>query len=95
MPSQAYYEGDWYECVTAASAGQSPGTHPSKWVKLTLPEEWFNPLTSAAHAFALACRQNFEAAAAVRAGARLDQSEMALNRHRENGRGRPIKVFTR
>jgi len=42
MASQVYWvdgdgAGDFYECVSAASAGQSPGTHPAKWVKLEIP----------------------------------------------------------
>lgn len=31
------YEGDFWQCATATSAGQSPSTHASKWTQLTVP----------------------------------------------------------
>lgn len=42
MPTQVYFEdedgvGDFYDCLSAASAGQSPTTHPSKWAKIEIP----------------------------------------------------------
>jgi hypothetical protein len=44
MASQAYFvddgKGDFYQCVAGASAGQSPATHPAKWVKLGIPEQF-------------------------------------------------------
>lgn len=42
MSSQAYFvdggKGDFYQCVAGTSAGQSPATHPAKWVKMAIPE---------------------------------------------------------
>lgn len=41
MPHQAYFEvegvGDWYECIEAASPGESPAVAPAKWRKLEWP----------------------------------------------------------
>ena len=41
MPAQAYFEddgvGDWYACILATSAGESPSSAPDKWVKLEIP----------------------------------------------------------
>lgn len=41
MPSQAYFEvdgvGNWYACVQATSAGESPETAPDKWLLLEIP----------------------------------------------------------
>jgi len=41
MPKQAYFEddgvGDWYRCVSATLAGESPKTNPEKWVKVSIP----------------------------------------------------------
>lgn len=31
------FEGDFWECVTATSAAESPITHPAKWSKLEIP----------------------------------------------------------
>lgn len=41
--SQTYFVdadgvGDFYECVSPASPGQSPATHPAKWVRIQIPE---------------------------------------------------------
>lgn len=38
MASQVYFAGDWYECITAAAAGESPSVAPEKWVKLEIPQ---------------------------------------------------------
>lgn len=37
MASQVYFAGDWYECVVATTAGESPSVAPAKWVKIELP----------------------------------------------------------
>jgi hypothetical protein len=36
IPGKPHY-GDFYECLEATTAGQSPATHPSKWVKKEVP----------------------------------------------------------
>lgn len=36
IPGKPHY-GDFWECVEATSAGQSPSTHPAKWVKMEVP----------------------------------------------------------
>ncbi len=50
MAAQAYWEGDWYVCLVATAAGESPGTHPSKWAKLTIPAKFERYLVQAAYA---------------------------------------------
>ncbi len=37
MASQVYFAGDWYECISPTSAGESPSVAPAKWVKLEIP----------------------------------------------------------
>lgn len=41
MPFQAYFEsegvGDWYDCIEAASPGESPAVAPEKWQKVEIP----------------------------------------------------------
>lgn len=48
MASQAYYDGDWYECVSTTAPGESPASHPSKWVKLPIPAAFSAALVSLA-----------------------------------------------
>lgn len=36
VPGKPHY-GDFYECLQASTAGQSPSTHPAKWVKREIP----------------------------------------------------------
>jgi hypothetical protein len=50
MPSQCYYNGDWYACLSATSPGQSPGSHPEKWKKLEIPAAFERYLVQAAYA---------------------------------------------
>lgn len=40
MSNQCYHNGDFWQCVTATNAGESPTTHPAKWRKLKLPGKW-------------------------------------------------------
>lgn len=97
MASQAYFQGDFWECVSAAAAGESPATHPAKWNLLALPEEWLPYLEEESVAFVMQAlgRPLVEQVLPQRrvAGAALDL--LALNYHREHGAGRPIQVFTR
>lgn len=38
--NQCYYNGDFYQCATATSAGESPATAAAKWRKIKLPSKW-------------------------------------------------------
>lgn len=41
MSDQIYFtDGNFYQCVTAAVAGESPTTAPTKWRTITLPSKW-------------------------------------------------------
>lgn len=40
MSNQCYHNGDFWQCVTATNAGESPTTHAAKWRKLKLPSKW-------------------------------------------------------
>lgn len=40
MSNQCYFNGDFYQCVTATTAGESPTTAPAKWRKVKLPSKW-------------------------------------------------------
>jgi len=51
MPSVVYFvdtdgKGDWYRCISAASAGESPATHPAKWDKIDIPSAFKRYLVS-------------------------------------------------
>lgn len=40
MSNQCYFNGDFYQCVTATTAGQSPTTTATSWRKIALPNKW-------------------------------------------------------
>ena len=40
MPDQCYYSGEFYQCATAASAGESPASAPAKWRRVQIPSGW-------------------------------------------------------
>lgn len=91
MASQAYYEGDWYECVATTAAGESPASHPAKWNKLQIPNFAARPIVEIAIGSLLgADGQNDKRRAQVTAG------ENALyavyQRHRPRGDYRPLPV---
>ena len=97
MPSQAYYSGDFWECVSDTTAAQSPDTHPAKWNRLALPEEWLPYLEEEAVAYAMQAlgRSLVQDVLPQRRVADGALNLLALNYHRENGNGQPIQVFTR
>lgn len=49
MASQAYFNGDWYECVADTAAGESPATHPAKWHIMDIPAQFDRYLSQAAY----------------------------------------------
>jgi hypothetical protein len=40
VADQAYFNGDFYQCVAATNPGETPATHPAKWRKIQIPKEW-------------------------------------------------------
>jgi hypothetical protein len=40
MDNQTYFNGDFWQCATDTSTGESPATTPAKWRKLRIPKEW-------------------------------------------------------
>lgn len=91
MASQAYYEGDWYECVANAAAGESPATHPAKWNKLQIPNFLARPIVEIAIGSLLRTDgQNDKQTAQVRAGQAALYDTFV--RHRPRGDYRPLKV---
>lgn len=40
MAAQCYFNGNFYQCVTDAAAGESPATAPDKWSLVQLPARW-------------------------------------------------------
>ena len=77
---QVYYEGDFYECVEATSAGQTPESHAAKWELIEIPiflERW---LVQAGYADSLESEGQKEKAAAEmgEAYAALSEEMMVL-----------------
>ena len=100
--NQCYYNEDFWQCVTATSAGQSPATHPSKWRKIRLLSKWRWVLAQLTYAYLLAADGQTDKAAIERNVA-LGREQQGLNdlaaqeeceeRHRCD-RGRPARVNT-
>lgn len=40
MADQCYQGGEFYQCVTATVAGESPSTAPTKWARVQIPARW-------------------------------------------------------
>ncbi len=40
MANQCYFNGDFYQCATATSAGESPSTAPAKWRRIQIPKRF-------------------------------------------------------
>jgi hypothetical protein len=96
MGSQTYFVnadgvGDFYECVSAASPGQSPATHPAKWVKIEIPAFLREAVVEIAAGQLLQVDgQSDKRAAAKREG--QDALYQIWIRHRPRGDYRPLPV---
>jgi hypothetical protein len=40
MPDQCYFNGNFYQCAQATSAGESPASAPAKWCMVAIPDRW-------------------------------------------------------
>ena len=48
--NQAYFNGDFWQCVTATNPGESPATAPAKWRRIAIPKTWRQVLAKLAYA---------------------------------------------
>jgi hypothetical protein len=69
MPSQAYYDGDWWVAKAATLPGQSPDTNPELWQRVEIPEYFEQLVVGLAHASLLLADGQTDKAAGVRAAA--------------------------
>ena len=40
MADQCYHNGDFYQCITATAAGESPTTTPASWARVRIPRKF-------------------------------------------------------
>ena len=99
MPSHAYFEnsegvGDWYVALAQVNPGQSPATHPEKWMKLALPD-FFEPyLVEKASAYLMGQDGQSDKRRAHEATAEAYLDELTM-RHSDIGAPYAVQVFTR
>lgn len=94
MPSQAYFDGDWYECIATAAPGESPTTHPAKWQKLPMPQAFASSVVTGALAILHKGEGQSDKASRELAHAEDLLSRAAL-RHRDKGDFDTSTVMTR
>ncbi len=95
MPDQCYFEGDFYQCIYAADANESPETNPEKWEKLKIPVEWRRVLVKLTYAHLLQLDGQTDKALVERASARSELEDLVrYAANRDGWRARP-NVFTR
>lgn len=69
MADQCYFNGEFYQCVTATAAGETPLTAPAKWRRIQLPKDWRWCLSQLAYAHLLKLDGQHDKAAVERAQA--------------------------
>jgi hypothetical protein len=98
MPSQAYFEidgvGDWYACIQATSAGESPATAPDKWVKLEIPAIFESYVVEKVTALLLVQEGQSDKRRAQEQAAAIELEELEF-RHTERGDYARPEVMTR
>jgi len=95
MASQCYYDGDFWDATQAVAPGESPGTHPQKWRRLTLPLAFREYLTLKSVAVLMAGLGQQEKALGMRGVVDDSMQEAIIREARTNGRGLQPQVFTR
>jgi hypothetical protein len=73
MPSQCYFNGDFYQAKAATTAGQSPATHPELWSKVQIPARWRWLLSRLTYANLLELDGQTDKSAAIRDSALNDE----------------------
>jgi len=95
MASQCYYEGDFWDATTSVAPGESPGTHPQKWRRLTIPITFRDYLVLKALMVQLAGAGQHEKAIGMRRNVEDALEEAVIREARTNGNGLGIQAFTR
>lgn len=95
MASQCYYDGDFWAAVTSVAAGETPGTHPEKWQRLTIPHLFADFLALDAAARLQPGEGQLDKAAGMKALAGDVFEDAILLEAQTNGRGHLPAVWTR
>lgn len=95
MATQCYYDGDFYAAIDSVAAGETPGTHPAKWQRLTIPYAFGDFLGLEAAARLQPGEGQLDKAAGMRALARDAFEDAIIQEARTNGRGHQPAVWTR
>ena len=73
MADQCYFNGNFYQCVTATTAGESPASAPAKWRLVKIPDRWRWALARLTYANLLELDGQKDKANAERANAISDE----------------------
>jgi len=95
MSNQCYYDGDFWAATASVAAGETPGTHPSKWRRLTIPHAFEDFLALDAAARLQPGEGQLDKAAGMKALARDAFEDAIVLEARTNGRGHQPFVWTR
>lgn len=69
MANQCYHDGDFWQCVTATAANESPTTAAAKWRRIQLPAQFRHVLGELTHAHLLKLDGQLDKFNAVRSAA--------------------------
>lgn len=99
MASQAYFvnaagDGDFYAAIATTAPGESPDTHPGKWIKLAIPEVLHQSIVLRAAASLLREQGQHDKARALDRQA-AEQLDRTANRHADRGKFHRPMVLTR
>lgn len=67
--NQCFFNGNFYQCAVATTAGQSPQNNPASWRKIPVPASWRWVLTQLTYAHLLEMDGQSDKAAMTRAKA--------------------------
>ncbi len=90
MSDQAYFNGEYYQCATATSAGESPTTTPAKWRRIQIPKDWRLTLARLTYGHLLELDgQKDKSRMELGAAREMLDEKVRLPANKENWRNRP------
>lgn len=94
VDDQIYYDGDYWKCIVATTAGQSPDTTPNSWERLVIPATFLDFCTFNAYGDWLISDGQLEKAQAAYAIAQSKMDDQFDIFERQGGQVLPMNVGT-
>lgn len=95
MATQVYFSPDFYDCIVATAAGESPATEAGSWQAVWIPHDFQDALVALASASILTGQKQFEMAQDQMTKGAMELGRLINDSTRRYGSPRPLRVVDR